>query len=277
MTWGEVLAMARDQNVRRYAPEFALTGTVMAVSVLGFWDVLVGRADDPQPLHLLHSVTSFAWLGLLMMQLWLIANGKRETHRAAGLSVLVAGPLVIATTALLSVFSAAKGVSSGEGDMLIVQNVLTTIELALFIVMAFVLKAKRRIHAAFLLGTAILFLGIALVFAMTSFFPPFRIEGPDTFHRFQEAAMTGQLICAGLGLAFYLRDRRNGWPYLLAGFAHAFNEGIRWVLDRADLIEPLTVAVGSISPLVAFGLGFILAGLVLAATALPQRRRIPAM
>src|SRR5688500_12718030 len=116
-----------------YRLEFGLIAAVMLIMVLGFWDIYFGADADAQPHHHLHLTTVFIWIGLLLTQLSLMARRSREMHRQVGLAVLIAGPLLVATTAILAVQSAHKGVVSGEGDMLFVQNVMTTIELGLFI------------------------------------------------------------------------------------------------------------------------------------------------
>lgn len=261
------------KRVGRYGLDFGLIAAVMLISVLGFWDIYIGPEADAQPHHHRHIVTEFGFLGLLLFQLALIARGDYRQHRKVGLAVLVVAPVLVATGAMLSVHSAHRGLVSGDGDFLIVQNVMVTLELGLFIVLAFLLKSRRKLHAAWLLATTILFMGIALFFALISFAPPFRIEGPETFHRFQTAAITGQVICAAVGLAFFLRDRRNGWPFLLAGLCFPANEAIRLLLASRGLIDPLTELVGSLSQPVTFGVSFALLLGLLAATALPTARR----
>lgn len=252
--------------------EFGLIFAVIAISVLGFWSIYFGADADAQPHHHLHIATAFTWLGLLLAQLFLIAKGDWRLHRKAGLAVLVAAPLLVATSAMLSVHSAHKGLVSGQGDFLIVQNVMVTIELALFIFLAFLFKNRRQLHGSMLTSTSILFMGIALFFALISFVPQFRIEGPETFYRFQTAAMTGQVICLAVGLLFFIRDWRNGWPYLLAGLCFLFNEVIRAWLTQSGLIDPLTQFVGTMSQPVTFIASFALLFSLLAATALPSRR-----
>lgn len=256
---------------RRYFFEHLLIVTSMLVSVLGFWSIYFGPEADPQPHHHLHVLTAFLWMGLLLFQLTLIARGRFAEHRRAGLAVLFVAPLLVATTAMLSVHSAHRGVTSGEGDFLIVQNVMGTIELALLIFLAFLFKRRRKLHAAFLLSTTILFLGIALFFALLSFAPPFRIEGPETFHRFQMAAMTGQAVSLGVGLLFFIRDYRNGWPFLLAASFFALNDLIRALLASQELLDPLTSLVGSLSQPTVFLVAFLIMLLLLVATALPTR------
>jgi hypothetical protein len=107
--------MKRVVQYRRYRFEFALIAAAMVISILGFWDIYFGARADAQPHHHLHITTAFIWMGLLLAQLVMIARGDYANHRKAGLAVLVAAPLLVATTAMLSVFSAYKGVVSGEG------------------------------------------------------------------------------------------------------------------------------------------------------------------
>jgi hypothetical protein len=257
----------------RYVLEFGLLAAVMLIMVLGFWDIYFGADADAQPHHHLHITTAFIWMGLLLTQLILIARGSFQLHRKVGLAELVAGPLLVATTATLSVHSAHKGLVSGEGDFLIVQNVMATLELGLLIFLAFLLKHRRTLHGSLLLSTTILFMGIALFFAMISFVPMFRIEGPETFYRFAMAGMTGQVICVAVGLLFFIRDRRNGWPFLLAGSCFTANDAILSLLTRFDLIDPLTELVGSMSQPLTFIATFALLFSLLAATALPAARQ----
>jgi hypothetical protein len=261
------------RRVGHYSLEFGLIAAVMLIMVLGFWDIYFGTDADAQPHHHLHITTVFIWIGLLLTQLTLMANGSRERHRKVGLAVLVAGPLLVATTAMLSVHSAHKGVVSGEGDFLIVQNIMVTLEAGLLIFLAFLLKNRRKLHGALLLSTTILFMGIALFFAMISFVPQFRIEGPETFYRFQMAAITGQVICVAVGLVFFIRDRRNGWPFLVAGLCFPLNDAIRSLLASFGLIDPLTEIVGSMSQPLTFIATFALLFSLLAATALPAVRQ----
>lgn len=261
------------KGVNQHLFEYLLIAAVMLISVLGFWDIYFGANSDPQPHHHLHVATAFMWMCLLLFQLTLIGRGRYETHRKLGVIVLVAGPLLVATTAMLSVHSAHRGLVSGEGDALIVQNVMGTLELGLLIFLAFLLKKRRKLHGSFLLSTAILFMGVALFFALLSFVPQFRIEGPETFYRFQTAAMTGQGICLFVGLLFFLKDFRSGWPFLLAALSFPLNEVIRTSLTSFDLIDPFTEFVGSMSKPLTFLVSFALLLSLLAATALPNARR----
>jgi len=264
------------KGTAQYLFEYLLIAAVMLISVLGFWDIYFGDGASPQPHHHLHVATAFAWMFLLLFQLRQIESGNYAGHRKVGLAVLVAGPLLVATTAMLSVHSAHRGLVSGNGDFLIIQNVMGTLELGLLIFLAFLVRKRRKLHGAFLMSTTILFMGIALFFALISFAPPFRIEGPETFYRFQTASMTGQAICLAVGVLFLIRDFRNGWPFLLAALFFVLNEVIRMGLTRLDLIDPLTEFVGTLSQPLTFIATFALISSLLAATALSGARRVPA-
>lgn len=256
-----------------YRLEFGLITAVILIMVLGFWDTYFGADADAQPHHHLHITTVFIWIGLLLAQLTLIARGDRQLHRKVGLAVLVTAPLLVATTAMLAVHSAHKGLVSGEGDFLMVQNVMGTFVLGLLIFLAFLLKNRRKLHASLLLSTTILFMGIALFFLMINFVPQFRIEGPETFYRFQMAAITGQVISVAVGLLLFIRDRRNGWPFLVPGVAFFLIEAIRSLLTNVGLIDPLNEFVGSMNQPLTFVATFVLMFSLLAATALPTVRQ----
>jgi hypothetical protein len=261
------------KTAKPYFFEHVLIAAAMLLTVTGFWDIYLGENAAPNAYQHLHVITDFIWLFLLWYQLSLLGDKRYGDHRSVGLAVLVMGPLLFATTALLSVHSAHKGFVSGEGDALMVQNVMGTIELGLLILLAFVLRKRRQLHGAFLMSTVILFMGIALFFSLISWVPQFRIEGPETFHRFQDAAVTGQGICLVVGVLFVVKDFRNGWPYLLAGLFFVLNEVVRSWLAKNQLIEPITEFVGSLSQPVTFAGSFVLLLGLLAATGMLKARR----
>lgn len=254
------------KSVHPYFFEHVLIAATMLLSVLGFWNIYRGQNAASNLYHHLHLVTDFVWLFLLLYQLRLISNKRFADHRRLGVAVLLIGPLLFATTAMLSVHSAHKGLVSGQGDPLLVQNVGVTLELGLLILLAFVLRKRRKLHGAFILSTAILFMGIALFFTLISFVPQFKIEGPETFYRFGTAAMAGQAICLVVGVLFFVKDFRNGWPFLLAGSFFVLNELIRSVLTTNKLIGPVTEVVGSMSEIFTFIGGFALLLALLVAT-----------
>lgn len=257
---------------KQYASEFLLVGATMIVGSLGFWDIYFGPTANPQPHHHLHVAVIYLWMGLLLAQLILLTRGNWTQHRRLGLAVLGAGPLLVAMAALLAVHSAHRAIVSGQEDFLIVQNVLGTIWLALTLFLAFALKKRRKVHGALLSSTLILFLGPALFFALITWAPPFRIEGPETFYRFQTAGMTGQGIILVTVLLLFLKDRRNNWPYLLAAASYLLAEGIKAWFEQLDLIDPLTRMIAAPNQAWTFVFTFAAVAVMLATTVLPSRK-----
>lgn len=260
-----------------YPLESLLVGTTTLLAIAGFWNVYFGQDANANAHHHLHVATNFVWLTLLLCQLALIGSGNHSTHRRLGLSVLVAAPMLVASASLLSVHSAQKGLASGQGDFMIVQNVMGTLELALIIILAFALRRNRKLHASFLVSTALLFMGVAMFFSLISFVPGFRIEGPETFHRFEKAGTTIQYVCLAIGSLFFVRNPGNGWPFLLVGSFFLLNEFIKSWLAQRELIQPLTEMVASISQPLAFTGAFVSVLLLLAATGILKAgpKRLP--
>lgn len=258
-----------------YAAELTLLSLTMVVGLLGFWNIYFGQGADPQPHHYLHVATTYIWMGLLFTQMVLLSRGQRARHRLWGLAVLAAGPLLVASAALLTVHSANSALASGEEDILIVQNVLGTFWLALVLLLAFVLKRRRKVHGALLCSTLILFLGPALFFALLTFAPPFRIEGPETFYRFQTAGQTGLAIILAIVLLLLIKDWRHNWPYLFAAASYLLAEAMKAWLTRLDLIDPLTRLVGAPTEASTFLAAFAIVAALLATTVLLRERQKP--
>ena len=228
--------MARVQG---YRAEIILVLFTMIVGVLGFWGVYVGERADAQPHHHLHVATTFSWMALLLIQLLLLRHAHRADHRRIGLAAVIAAPALFASTALLTVLSAERGLASGEGDFLLVANILGTLWLGALLMLAFLFRKRRKLHGAFLMSTLIQFLGPALFFTMIAWIPQFRIDGPDTLYRLAYVGMAGQGIMLLIVLVFFFRGHRNNWPYLLSGASYPLAEALKAWLTREQLIDPL--------------------------------------
>lgn len=257
----------------RYLLEYLFLATVILLSITGFWNIYFGSEANPTPYHHLHVITSFTWLLLLLYQLQLVGRNRYRNHRRVGLFILVVGPLLVASTALLSVHSAHKGLVSGQGDFFIVPNVMVTLELGMIILLAFILRQRKKVHGAFLLSTAILFMDVALVFTLTGFVSPFKIEGPETVFRFEIAATVGEYVCLAVGCLFFFKDVRNGWPVLLVGSFPMLNDAMSSFLAARDLIGPLTEFIGSRGRFLAFSGTFVVCLALLASTGILTGRR----
>ncbi len=207
----------------------------------------MGADAKPIGLHYLHLIISLLWLVLLLIQLINIQRRRFLMHRKLGMAIFAVAPLVVATVAVLSVHSAHKAIVSGKEDALIVQNVMVTLVLGLVIFSAFAARKNKILHGTLLVSSAMLFMIIALFFALLSFVPLYKIEGPETFYRFGTAAITAGCIGALISLIFFFRNMRNGWPWLFVGSVFFINAYINDLLHKSNNIQSLTEFVGSIN------------------------------
>lgn len=259
---------------QRYTLEMVFLVIVIAVSLVGFSSLVRGETVALTGYHVLHIITSMAWLLLLLGQLVLIRQRRFDRHRTIGTGILVVGPILIASVSLLTAHSAAKEAAAGTVDDLVVQNVTFTLELALLVLLAFVLRQNRNVHGALLMSTALMFLVVGLFFAFISYVPGFRIEGPETFDRFARSARVSALVGSVIGLLFFLRNVRTGWPWLLVSTFFVLNGYLQVVVARTGRTQSLTMLVGSIGEGPAFGLALAgFAGLLwMAWKVVPTRR-----
>lgn len=239
-------------DLKHHKIHLVFLSIVILVSITGFWNIYFGPKADPTPYHHLHVVITFAWLTLLLLQLLYILRKQHTSHRKIGISVFIMGPLLIATLMLLSVHSAAKATAKGEADALVVQNIFPALEVAILILLGFIFRKNRKLHGHFLLSTTLLFLGIAMFFSLISFAPQYKIDGPETFYRFQEAAITATVICVTFGLILFFLQWRSGWPWLLVCILFFVNAFLTGIIAKANQTKPLTVVIGSINEYVAF-------------------------
>lgn len=247
----------------KYTLEMGFLLMVIAMSLVGFSSLLLGEQPALTGYHYLHISTILAWLLLLLGQLVLLRQRSFRRHRAIGKSIFIAGPLLIASLTLLSVHSASKEAAAGLADDLLAQNVVTTMEVALLVLLAFVLRRNRDLHGSFMMSTSLPFMGIALFFTFVSYVPRFKVEGPETFSRFAEAGQAISLILILVGLLFFLRNWRTGWPWVLASLFFTLNGLLQAYLDGTGRTKPLTGLVASIGRAPAFGLSLTIFGALL--------------
>ena len=84
--------------------------------------------------------------------------------------------------------------------------------------------------------------------------------------------MTTQAIILGLVFVMFFKDRRNNWPFLVAGLSLFLPIGIRAIISPLGLIGPLTRLVAAPDKIVTFTVTFVIVAALLGLTAPPKRR-----
>ena len=257
------------QRYRPYAVEIAFVLATMVAGVLGFWSIYLGPRAAPEPHHHFHVVTTFGWMGLLLAQMLLLAHGQARLHRRVGLAVLAAGPLLVGSAAFLTVHSAQSAIASGQPDFLIIQNIVGTVWLGLILMLAFAFRRQRKVHGAFMTSTLLIFLGPAVFFALLAFATAYRIEGPETYYRFQTAGEMSLNINLALAMLMFVKDWRTGWPYLFTVASGPLAVGLQSYLASIDRLDNVTAAVAAPNKSAILALVLVLVGLLLARSVFP--------
>ena len=256
-----------------YTLESAFLVVVLTVSVTGFSSLFPSGSPALTGYHVLHMVTSMAWLLLLLAQLLCLRQRRAARHRTIGTGILAAGPMLITSVSLLTAHSAAKEAAVGAVDRLVVQNVTFTLELSLLLLLAGRFRHDRSVHGALLLSTALMFLVIALFFTLISYVPGYRVDGPETVGRFAASAQVSAMIGSAVGILFFLRQGRKGWPWLLTSVFFILDGYLQVAVERAGHTKALTMAVGSLGEGAVLGAAALVStGLVWVAwTSMPTR------
>ena len=102
----------------------------LAVTVFGFMPTTVGKYGPPDTIRIVHGGFATGWMGLLIVQSWLIGHRHNRLHRLLGWSsVIVAPGTVISALAVLLI-------SQGQGhfppDLLLILDWIDLWSLTLF-------------------------------------------------------------------------------------------------------------------------------------------------
>ena len=74
-------------------------------------------------------------------------------------------------------------------------------------------------------------------------------------------------------LSLFLKNRRNGWPTLLVSSLFVINSNIDKLLQKSNLIQPLTEFVGSLNQVATAVVAFLVLFMALMFTGIMKRKR----
>jgi uncharacterized membrane protein YozB (DUF420 family) len=98
------------------------------IAVVGFLprsvEILTGARRNPPLVIHIHAALIVTWLGLVVVQTWLVARGKTNWHRTLGITAFTLGPAVVASMIAATIWRFAERVSLGQAD--VAANVLLT-------------------------------------------------------------------------------------------------------------------------------------------------------
>jgi hypothetical protein len=204
----------------------------IAVALVGFFPSFFSNPTSLDALHLVHGVSSFAWLLLVLVQASLIRARNYKLHRTLGWSSLALFVVLVATSwRMIGVMlSGASGMPFDLAKLLALSDLAT---LPLFIVFygaALWLRRDRHVHSRLISATVL----VGMIPALGRLFA----QGIPALGGLSGALHPTYLAVLAVLAAAIWSDWRAGrlrWPFLLA-FA--------WFALTYALLYPLAASAG---------------------------------
>ena len=194
---------------------------LIAATVFGFWRTYFGiLSTAPVGFHV-HGVTAALWMLLLLAQSYTPHRGQIALHRVMGRATFVALPL-FAAGSMGVVHSMAAGTFGGDPFYALWGTRLAFIDLLAFGAVLYAagmaLRHRRnvRLHAGYMLSTALFLVSPVLGRVINRTVPGLTIHGPQDFHLFGWGVQLANLIAGIIALWLWRRDPRTGRPWAAA-------------------------------------------------------------
>lgn len=194
---------------------------LLATTVFAFWRSYFGVLSTATAGFHIHGVTATLWMLLLLAQSLTPHRQRMRLHRLMGRATFVAVPL-FAAGAMGVVHSMAVGTASGDPFYVLWGARLGFIDLLAFGAVLYAagmaLRHRRdvRLHAGYMLSTALPLVSPVLGRAINRTVPGLVIHGPKDFPVFGWGVQLANLIAGLLALWLWRRDPKTGRPWAVA-------------------------------------------------------------
>lgn len=194
---------------------------LLAATVFAFWRSYFGiLSASPLGFHI-HGVTATLWMLLLLAQSSTPHRGQMAIHRLTGRMTFVAAPL-FGAGAMGVLYSMAAGTGGGNpfyalwGAKLAVLDILAFGAVLYAIAMALRHRRTVRLHAGYMLSSALPLLSPVLGRIFNQTIPGMTIHGPQDFPVFGAGVQLANLVAGVIALWLWRRDPRHGRPWAVA-------------------------------------------------------------
>ncbi len=194
---------------------------LIAATIFAFWRSYFGRLSSSSTGFHIHGMTAGLWMLLLLAQSWTPHRGGIAIHRGLGKTTFVAMPL-FAAGSMGVIHSMATGTAGGHPFYAIWGARLAFIDILAFgavlyaVGMAFRHRRDVRLHAGYMLSTALPLVSPVLGRVFNQTVPGIIIRGPQDFHLFGWGVQLANLVAGIVALWLWRRDTRNGQPWAVA-------------------------------------------------------------
>lgn len=227
-------------------------GFVLAVTLAGFWASYFTLAG-PMPLAFhTHAITALAWLAFLVIQSVAIHRRHNALHRTMGQASFVLFPLLMVGFVAIINLSASRYLTR-ESDFIMVAGpgfgIGMVIALAAYLVLFYLAlkhRHKVKLHAGYLLATPLILFESPFSRVIERFFPWMNVIGSEGPRAVMDVILISDVLVAIFALALYLRDRRNGAPWLVTIFFVLLQAVVMWFSPDMAFLGPMFEAYGRI-------------------------------
>jgi uncharacterized membrane protein YozB (DUF420 family) len=180
---------------------------LLLILVTGFWNSYFSKLGEVEHLtHHLHAIAMLGWVGMLIAQSWLIRNRHNPQHRALGRLSLLLAPVVVITGVMVAMYalqSAKNPMSPGFLGVFWI-SLFQAALFALIYALAIIHRRDMKLHARYMVSTALIFLMPGLVRALFNYVAPLGIWLPNFYVMFYLPLL--------IALWLLYRDWRNAQP-----------------------------------------------------------------
>lgn len=248
-------------------------GFVLLVTLAGFWASYFTQINGvPLAFHV-HAFTATSWLLLVILQSMSIHKGHAALHKLTGKASFALFPLLILGFVMIinvtaerfasqeSPFIALLGPAFGIGMAIAIAAYLTLFYLAL--------RHRRNIklHAGYMLATPLILFESPFSRIIDQFLPWMNFIGSEGPRQVLDAIAISDMLVAAFAITIYLRDRKNGAPWLVATFFVLMQAAVMWLAPDiqflraffeayARLPQELTMAFGLLAGAIVGYLGW---------------------
>lgn len=191
---------------------------LIALTLFAFWRSYFGvLSTAPAGFHI-HGVTATLWMLLLLAQSWTPHRDQMAAHRFVGRLTFVAAPL-FAAGAMGVLHSMAVATRDGSpfyalwGVKLSVLDALAFGAVLYAVAMALRHRRNVRLHAGYMLSTALPLVSPVLGRVVNQTIPGLMIRGPQDFPVFGWGGQLANLIAGLIALWLWRGDPRHGRPW----------------------------------------------------------------
>ncbi len=158
---------------------------LLGLSVLGFWRSYLSNpgGDSLHITHHVHGIAMLLWVGMLIVQSWLIRTRRNPMHRTLGRVSFGLAPVVFVSAVWVNLHFMEGREGPFAADLISVfwYGFFLPGAFAVLYVMAIVHRRRMQLHARYMAATALVFIHPGLQRASDNYLVPLAGWGPTFF------------------------------------------------------------------------------------------------